>query len=86
MYEVQTWSTRGGKAINASVMRLLKMAQNKCPRRITGGYKETPTAVLERETDILPLDLYIETIALQRAESTSDYLVCKNIKESRDHI
>jgi hypothetical protein len=47
------------------------------------GYKRTPTAALEREADIPPLDLYMETIALQKAESTADYSVYRNI---RDHI
>jgi hypothetical protein len=45
MYGAQTWGTRDGKAVKASVMRPLKMVQNK-----SGGYKRTPTAVLERQT------------------------------------
>jgi hypothetical protein len=86
MYGAQTWGTQDGKAVKASVMRPLRMVQNKCLRRITGGYKRTPTAALEREADIQPLDLYIETIALQRAESTADHPVYRNIKDAHDHI
>jgi hypothetical protein len=86
MYGAQSWGTQDGKAAKASVMRPLKLVQNTCLRRITGGYKRTPTAALEREADIPPLDLYMETIALQRAESTADYPVYRNIREAHDHI
>jgi hypothetical protein len=40
-------------------------------------------SALEREADILPLDLYIEAIALQRAESTADHPVYINIRPPR---
>jgi hypothetical protein len=49
-----------GKAVKASVMQPMKMVQNKCLRRITGGYKRTPMAALEREADIQLPDLYME--------------------------
>jgi len=86
MYGAQAWGTQDGKVAKASIMRPLKMVQNKCLRRITGAYKRTPTAALEREADIPPLDLHVETIALQRAESTADHAVYGNIREAHNYI
>jgi hypothetical protein len=37
----------------------LAKIQNKCLRVIAGAYKATPTSVLETETSIPPLDLYL---------------------------
>jgi len=37
----------------------LAKIQNKCLRAIAGAYKATPTSVLETETFIPPLDLYL---------------------------
>jgi hypothetical protein len=51
-------------------MQPLKVVQNKCLRKITGGYKRTPSAALEREAGISPLDLYTEATAFQRPRIT----------------
>jgi hypothetical protein len=60
MYGAQIWGTQDGKAVKASVMQPMKMVQNKCLGRITGGYKRTPMAALERVADIQLPDLYME--------------------------
>lgn len=60
MYGARIWGTQDGKAVKASVMQPMKMVQNKCLRRITGGYKRTPIAALEIEADIQLPDLYME--------------------------
>ena len=44
MYGARIWGSQDGKAVKASVMQPMKMVQNKCLRRITGGYKRTPMA------------------------------------------
>jgi hypothetical protein len=41
----------------------LRRIQNKCLRTITGAYKATPTAALETETFIPPIDLYLDSRA-----------------------
>jgi hypothetical protein len=61
MYGARIWGSQDGKAVKASVMQPMKMVQNKCLRRITGGYKRTPMAALEREADIQLPDLYMES-------------------------
>ena len=42
-----------------SLLKPLWKVQAACPRRITGGYKRTDTALLEKETNIPPpTDIY----------------------------
>src|SRR5436305_13311160 len=68
LYGSQVWDMRDdGKPVSAATIRPLRQAQNQCLRRITGGYKRTPSAALEREAEIPPLDLHLDTLALQRA-------------------
>ena len=51
-----------------------------------GAYKRTPTAAVERETVIPPLDLYINAIAIQQAIITEHYQVSAKIKEKLDKL
>ena len=44
--------------------------QNKCLRRITGAYKRTPVAALEKDSDILPIQMYTRTQAYRHALNT----------------
>jgi len=81
MYGAQVWGTQGaGKVIPAGRLKPLKAIQNKCLRRITGGYKRTPVAALEREAGVPPLDLYTEAMALQRAATTKGHPVNRDIE------
>ena len=61
-------------------------SQNNCLRRITGGYKRTPRAALEREAAISPLDLYVKATALQRAVKVVNYPVKRDIKTAVNNI
>ena len=64
---VQLWYIgTDGNQDNAN-LRQLEKTQNKCQRRITAGYKRTPRAALQREARIQPLDIYSESIAMNRA-------------------
>ena len=51
-----------------------------------GAYKRTPTAVVERETVIPLLDLYINVIVMQQATTTEHYQVSTKIKEKLDKL
>jgi hypothetical protein len=44
-------------------------------------YKRTPVAAIERGSGTPPLDIYVNTLARQRAIKTADYLVTKEIQE-----
>ena len=87
MYGAQVWSVRKtGEAAKIGNMQSLKVVQNKCLRKITGGYKRTPSAALEREAGIPPLDLYTEATALQRAASTANHPVYTDISNTLDAV
>ncbi|KAF2834046.1 hypothetical protein CC86DRAFT_416197, partial [Ophiobolus disseminans] len=59
----------------------LEKVQNKCLRRITGAYKRTPVGAIERESGTPPIDIYVNTLARQRAIKTANHLVNLEIQE-----
>jgi hypothetical protein len=84
VYGAQVWSAEGGLA--KATQAPLQDCQNRCLRRITGGYKRTPIAALERETGIPPLDIYTDTISLQRASQTRDHPIESKIRQISTEI
>ena len=87
LYGAQVWALRdNGEPAASSLLQPLTAVQNRCLRRITGGYKRTPIAALEREAQVPPLDLYTDTIALQRATATKDHPVNRNISDIADGV
>jgi hypothetical protein len=60
--------------------------QNQCLRRITGGYKRTPIAALEREASVPPLSLYTKLIALQHATTVRHHSVETKTAEILDEV
>jgi len=42
------------------VIQASEVFQNQCLRKVMGAYKRTPTAALERESNVLPVDLHME--------------------------
>jgi hypothetical protein len=87
LYGSQIWSLRGdgGKAAT-SLIQPLASAQAKSLRRITGAYKRTPIAAIEREMAVPPLQLYTDARALQYAEMTRNYPVTREITRTADTI
>jgi hypothetical protein len=72
-YGAQIWGVQSnGQQLPQSQIKPLEGIQNKCLRQIAGAYKRTPIAALERETDIPPLNLYLDTQAQQRALKISE--------------
>lgn len=68
LYGAPVWGIQGdGLPARGTTIRPLQDTQNKCLRRITGGYKRTPRAALEREAGVAPLDIQIDHTALQHA-------------------
>ena len=64
----------------------LEKIQNQCLRRITGGYKRTPIAALERETQVMPLRIYTDLITRQRAVKTQAHAVEGNIRQAANTV
>src|SRR5207302_10148299 len=55
LYGAQIWGVRNdGEPAAPTLLQPLRTLQNRCLRNITGAYRRTPTAALERETDTPP--------------------------------
>ena len=68
-----------GKPLATAIISPLHKIQNECLRRVTGAYKRTPRAALERETGIPPIDLYMEVNRYRRADDIARHEVEKQI-------
>jgi hypothetical protein len=87
LYGSQIWGIKGdGTVTNKGVLQPLKVIQNKCLRRVLGAYKRTPTTLLEREAQILPIDLQIDLNALQRAAKTANHQAQKDIEKATQTV
>ena len=89
LYGVQEWGTslRGaGDSLAKVTFKPLEKVQNNCLRRITGAYKRTPRAVLERETQIPPIDLYIKGAKQRYINKVKGYPVEREIAKTADAI
>ena len=60
-----------GTGLPRYTIRHLKLLQNKATRLITGGFKNSPTTALERETGIPPIESYIRARTLDHALKVS---------------
>ena len=65
-----------------SLLEPLQKVQNQCLRRVTGAYQRIPITAMEKEAAIPPIQLYIETTALQRAAKTASNRVEKESAEA----
>jgi len=87
LYGAQIWGLKlNGKPIAKSSLTLLDKLQNQYLRRITGAYKRTLRAAMEREAVVLLLDVYIDTTAIQRAATVQGHLVEKDIYRVLERI
>ena len=87
LYGAQEWNIRpNGKALAAKIAAPLHKVQNDCLRKVTGAYKRTPRAALERETQTPPIDLYMEIIKGQRAIRARNHPVEAKIAQTANKI
>ena len=87
LYGAHEWGMRvDGRPIASAVTTPLAKVQNTCLRRITGGYKRTPRPALERETNTMPISLYMEVNRYQQANRTKAYHVEAEIARTADTI
>jgi len=83
----QVWSMQGnGEPLPSTTTKPLQRLQNQCLQRITGGYKRTPTAALERETMIPPITLYTELTALQHVSTVHNHSIEAEIAKTLDKV
>jgi hypothetical protein len=75
-----------GEPAGPTLLKPLQTLQNQCLQNITRAYRRTPTAALKRETNIPPIDLFIDNIAKQHASSTRTHPVTQEITAAADGI
>ncbi len=82
LYGSQVWGLQDDRAPPAaSLIKPLKCLQNRCLRKVMEAYKRTLTAALERESNVQPLDLYMEHKAMQGSLKTADNSVFARIRQ-----
>jgi len=87
LYGAPEWANReAGKPLARSRLGALEKVQNRALRVVTGGYKRTPRAALEREAEIPPIDLEIEAAAKARAYKTRNDPVERMISDTATQI
>ncbi|TQS38855.1 hypothetical protein Golomagni_00630 [Golovinomyces magnicellulatus] len=87
LYGSQIWGRRSdGQPIPKTLMGKLEKVQNKCLRKITGGYKRTPRAILEREANIPHIDLQISASSMRYGATTSQNPVTHDITQHVDTL
>jgi len=80
LYSTQIWGVRlNGKPIAKRSLAPLDKLQNQCLHRITEAYKQTLHAIMEHKAAVPPLNIYIDTTAMQRAATVQKHLVEKDI-------
>ena len=67
-------------------MTALNVIQNKYLRRATREYKRTLRAALEKKTQVIPINLYIEVVISQRAVKIREYKVKLYIARAADAV
>jgi hypothetical protein len=87
LYGAQIWGVRNdGDPAAPTLLQPLRTLQNRCLRNVTGAYRRTSTAALERETDISPINLYINKVAAQHAITTRHYPASQDMTKTADGI
>jgi hypothetical protein len=87
LHGAQEWSAQStGKPIAATTIKPLHRVQNECLRKITGAYRRTPRAAMERETRVMPVDLYLEVVKYRQADRTRGHEVESQIARTADAV
>lgn len=76
----------GGKPLASTTTAPLAKVQNECLRRITGAYKRTPRAALEREVGVMLINLYMKITRYQQADRTKNHQVETQIARVADTV
>ena len=86
-YSALVW-TKGSEGNNptATLLAPLRKVQNIGLRRIAGAYKAASILSLERETEVEPINLYLEKLRLHRADEDKRAPVTEVLEKNRQDI
>ncbi|KAI1001879.1 hypothetical protein K3495_g6322 [Podosphaera aphanis] len=77
---------RPGGKIPERIVKSLRSVQRKCLKLVTGAYKSTSSKVLEHETSVLPIELYLKQRRVQHAGLSDKLPVRKTITSACNRI
>ena len=81
LYKAQIWGIKlNDKLLAKGFLAPLMKLQNQCLHRTTKAYKKMPNAALKHETAVPLLNLYINTVVMQRAITVQSHPVKENIQ------
>lgn len=87
LYGTQEWALgSAGDSQPKSMLTKLELVQNRALRLITGGYRRTARATLEREAGVPPLPLAVQAGAMARSLSKGSITVEAKITEVAEHV
>jgi len=87
LYGAQIWGIGlSDNFLAKGSLALLVKLQNQCLCRITGAYKRMLSTALKYKAAVPPLDLYINTVAMQRAVTVQSHFVEGNIQQTLKYI
>ena len=87
LYGSQEWSMRhDGRALAKATAAPIHKVQNECLRRVVGAYKRTPRAAVEREAQVMPIDLYMRVRGYQQAIRIKEHPVEHSIASAADKV
>ena len=80
LYKAQIWGIKlSDNFLIKGFLILLVKLQNQCLYRTIGAYKRTLSTALKHKAAVPPLDLYINTVIMQRAVTVQGHPVKENI-------
>jgi hypothetical protein len=87
LYGAREWSIRVAREPKREgKTHSLETIQNTCLRTITGGYQRTPRALLEREAQVPPLDIYLEGLRSTARAQSRHHQVETQIRDTCDKL
>jgi len=87
LYGLQVWEMwDDGTLPTVSLIRPLMCLQNQCLHKVMRAYKRTPTAALERESNVSSVNLHMEDKTMKGAVKTASHSVTTKIKQMMNTV
>ena len=87
MYGAEIWGIQDkGRTIAQNKIQSLKKIQNRALWTILGGYKRYQVAALEKEANVILLNLHIKKQAMQYADKTKDHKITQDTAKAIQRI
>ena len=87
IYEIIVWhQPQGQDGLNQGLNEILASFQNQCLQIITEAYQAAPASILEAETHVPSLNLYLDSMVAQATQCLKDSEMAAKIKQACHEI